>query len=185
MSSSPKLQSSLVTMSTFDPFGVGPTILNDGGKTEQCKDVLEGGRQVKSPECGSAAEGRRATIKSPARPVTPSPFHAILKAKTTSTAPMSKSETLITLEFGYSLDDTPKNTSVCLPWAMLAKAGGHLVQFVKVNLSDEEDQCECGVPDMTDGSSAEDSDRESGTYDLNGLLRQVALEQSKQLGIPA
>ena len=172
LSPSPRLQNDMGPMSTFDPFGLGDTVFNAEDKADRRNDIARKTAQVAhSPKEGPASDERRATVKPPSRPVTCDPFHAILKTKTSRPAPTSTSEVLVTLEFGYSLDDPPKNTSVSLPWSILAKAGGHLVRLAREHLGEEEAERESSVPEMTDGSSAESSDRESGSYDLDGLLR--------------
>lgn len=141
-------------MSAFDPFGL--------------KDAPASLSEAKAK---AIKQERRTTVRPPPRLALP-PFHALLTSKSTRPAPTGKNEILVVLEFGYSLDDPPKNTSVTLPWVVLGGAGGHLVRFIKDNLTDEEEErCVSMAPEMTDGSSAEDSDLDSDSYDLNDLLR--------------
>jgi hypothetical protein len=59
----------------------------------------------------------------------------------------------------------PKTSSVIIPWSTLKSHRSALTSFVAEHLEEEESR-----PDMTDGSSAEDSDLDS-EYDLNNLLR--------------
>jgi hypothetical protein len=112
---------------------------------------------------------------------TPTPtirdFRATLLSKSTRPSPTSHSETLITLTFGYTLDDPTKNTDVILPLERLQRAGGELLRFVESHLEGGGDRgsgvssVEKIQPEMTDGSSAEESDLDSDEYGLSALLR--------------
>jgi len=130
-----------------------------------------------------AKKDRRTTARPPL-PVGPppsTPFHALLTSKTKRAGPTHKADVVIVLEFGYSLDDPPKNSSVVIPWALLRQAGGHLVNFVRDHLG--ETSSRSSAPEMTDGSSADESDLESDTYDLNDLLRWVCFAARLMAGM--
>ncbi len=97
---------------------------------------------------------------------------------------------LVTLEFAFSVDSGHQNRPVNVPFDVLKRSpggGGHLVEFVENCLMNEgvhlstcssltrglsegsryDDETK---PEMTDGSSAEDSDLDS-EYGLGALLR--------------
>ena len=114
-------------------------------------------------------DDRRLTVRPPPprMALPPTPFTATLLSKTTRASPTAKSETLITLEFGYSLDDSPRTSRAVIPWPVLIHAGGHVVRFIQEHLEEEGEE---DRPDMTDGSSAEESDLES-EYGLDALLK--------------
>ena len=115
-------------------------------------------------------QSRRSTARPPLRPNPPRPFYATLVAHSTRPSPTSASHMFITLSFGFSMDEPPKNDSVTIPWENLRSNGGHLAHFIALHLTDGNG--EQTKPEMTDGESAEESDLESD-YGLGALLRYV------------
>lgn len=100
------------------------------------------------------------------------PFTATLLSKTVKPSPTALSHILIRLEFGFSTDDPPDATGVTIPWPTLRVHGGELVRWLDALIPDGEAEGKGeGQPEMTDGSSAEESD--SDEFDLNRLLRWV------------
>jgi hypothetical protein len=134
---------------------------------------------------------RRTTIRPPPKVPPPStpvvgdyptvPFSATLLSKTTRASPTTESECLVTLQFSYDLDSDrsrgPKDgkqdrggaSSVILPWSVLQQVPGNLTNFLRKHL-DEPLEEEPPRPELTDGSSAEESELES-VYGLTALLR--------------
>lgn len=87
-----------------------------------------------------------------------------------------ESSTIVTLEFAFSTDERCKNDSVKLTWEVLKRGGGHLAEVVErllgVNPQRQRGSLESekSNPDLTDGSSSEDSELGS-EYGLEALLR--------------
>ena len=164
---------SQLSLGGWYPPGIEPFDLNRISATNDTSpDVQRQKSQILSEK--QLRDAHRSTVRPPPRRPRPStPFEATLISKTTRPAPTAKCEVLVTLQFGYSSAVPPKNAHVTLPWRMLRNAEGHLADFVA-------DYVEAGAwrgsgvsdgrPEMTDASSASESDLES-EFDLDTLPR--------------
>jgi hypothetical protein len=120
---------------------------------------------------------KRSTIRpAPRSQLPPIPFSHHLISHTTHPAPGLDSSTIITLDFAFSTDERCKNDSVKLTWEVLKRGGGHLAEVVEKLLGGKAQnqrgslESEKSDPDLTDGSSSEDSELAS-EYGLEALLR--------------
>ena len=114
------------------------------------------------------------------------PFTPILISHTTRPATGAASIVLVTLRFGFSLDAEPNTHSVTVTLDTLRPAGGRLVDFIDAAMRPESLAvsrvsrescggvsigCTEGGLEMTDGSSAEDSDFEYDDTRLHPMLQ--------------
>ena len=123
-----------------------------------------------TPESDWDRTSRRSTVRPPPRMRPPSPFSATLLSQSTRPSPNSSSHVLVTLAFGYSLDDPPSNTTVTLSWEHLRYSGGYVVRFIEHHLNQRAE--EEAKPEMTDGESADETDSDlASDSGLDALLR--------------
>ena len=118
---------------------------------------------------------KRSTIKpAPRSQLPPIPFSHHLVSHNIRPALGTESSTIVTLEFAFSTDENCKNDSVKLTWDVLKRGGGHLGELVEKLLGTKSQrgslESEKSNPDLTDGSSSEDSGLGS-EYGLEALLR--------------
>lgn len=118
---------------------------------------------------------KRSTIKpAPRSQLPPIPFSHHLVSHNIRPALGTESSTIVTLEFAFSTDENCKNDSVKLTWDVLKRGGGHLGELVEKLLGTKSQrgslESEKSNPDLTDGSSSEESELGS-EYGLEALLR--------------
>lgn len=154
---------SLGHMSAFDPFGNDHTPSTASPLTPISAQPLDRYSEKKN---------RRSTIKPLPKTVNVEPFEATLIGKTVKPSPTSENTILVTLQFGFSTEDPPRNDNITIPFLKLKEGGGELVRWLEGLMPPGE--LPSGQPEMTDGSSADESDLES-EYDLNNLLRWMRL----------
>ena len=181
-------------ISTFDPFGTS----NSPSSQSTLSPMTPGPIQVENYD---EKRNRRSTLK-PNPPLRPSshkpsePFDATLVNKNIKPSPTIQTVILVSIQFGFTSEDPPRNDNVVIPFLKLRQGGGKLVNWLEGLMPAEEiDSLDVplsgqaapkvggnvpGQPEMTDGSSAEESDLDS-EYDLNNLLRWVTSPQAQSL----
>lgn len=151
------------------PARTSPTL---GGRSHARSSPGIRPKHLPSPSMSSLAA---VAAPAPAAPKRDAPFAPVLVAHTCRPATGPLSSVLVTLRFGYSLDAEPNTHEVTVTYDTLRPAGGRLVAFLdsalrpsSLDSTTSSTNTSGEGPEMTDGSSAEDSDFE---FDADARLQ--------------
>jgi hypothetical protein len=127
----------------------------------------------------SKSQGLHHTQAQPAQ--TQTPFAPILLDQKTR-AVHGPSNVLVNLRFAFSLDENPNTHEITVTLDTLRPAGGRLLAFIDHLLRPQSLESETSPDDMTEGSSAEESDLEGFEYDNRDSIMQTEYLEELKFG---